>query len=327
MSNDTNITGTKIEFDLKPADLFDNGYVGEYAANLGEYYFSNFASRAVFNTSATTVEITVYNNEPWEDVASIGVRVNSADYENAACPFWGTGTVSVNLPPGEKVVELVEGGQDKANPLANGTFLVKAAFDGPAELVSPTFSKRAVVYGDSISAGAHAGIRPFQGWTVLLRQAFEDSVIVEGWGSRALKDDGFSAAHRQEFADRLASYRAQDIILFIGTNDYGIPTNWDAASFGEAYADFLDKLHGVARQAAIHCYSPLIRRDEGSNNFGNSLDDYRAKIQQAAASRPWTVYRDGKAILTLADMAADGVHPSTAGHATLAEAVKRDLGL
>lgn len=326
MSNDSSSTNQKIEFDLKPADLFDNGYVGEFAAGLGEYYFSHFAARAIFNTSATNVEITAYNNEPWE-VASIGVRVNGADYQNVACPFWGISSLTVNLPPGQKKVELVEGGQDKANPLANGTFLVKAAFNGPTELIPPTFTKRAVVYGDSISAGAHAEIRPFQGWSVLLRQAYGDSVIIEGWGSRALKDDGFSTAHRQQFADRLASYRPQDVILFIGTNDYGIPTNWDAASFGEAYGDFLDKLHVAAPKTTIHCYSPLFRRDEGPNNFGNSLDDYRAEIERATASRPWAVYRNGKAILSLADMAQDGIHPSTAGHARLAEAVKRDLGL
>jgi lysophospholipase L1-like esterase len=315
-----------MEFNLKPTDLWDNGYTGSYAKNQGEYYFSNFASSAKFRTTATSVEVTAYNNEPLE-VASIGVRVNNRDYTNAACPFRGLKTLTIPLPPGAKIVELVEGGQDKAETLATGTFLVRAVFNAFTELIPPSFSRRAVIYGDSISAGAHAAIRPFQGWSVLFRRYYGDSTIIEGWGSRALKDDCFDAAHRQDFVNRLAGYGPQAIILFIGTNDYGIPNNWNALSFGDAYGDFLDKLHLAIPEASVYCYTPLIRRWEGPNEYGNSLDDYRSAIHRAASSRPWAIYRDGKTILSLADMAEDGTHPTTAGHARLALAVKNDSGL
>lgn len=316
------------EFNLKPTDLWDNGYTGEYAQDQGDYFFSNFASRAKFKTTATSVEITAFNNQNF-DSASIAVRLNGADYFNAPCQFEGRETVTVALPPGEKIIELIEGGQDKTNPLATGTFLLKALFNEAARLIPPSFSKRAVIYGDSISAGAHATIRPLQGWSVLFRHFYGDdnSTIIEGWGSRALKDDGFDAARREKFVNRLAGYNPQDIILFIGTNDFGIPSNWEAASFGEAYADFLDKLHRALPRTNLRCYTPLIRGWEGPNTFGNTLDDYRAEIRRAAATRPWALYRDGKAILTLADMAADGTHPGPAGHAKLALAVKNDLEL
>lgn len=57
------IGNSPVEFNLKPTDLRDNGYIGEYARDQGEYYFSNFASRAKYNTSATSVEIKTYYNE------------------------------------------------------------------------------------------------------------------------------------------------------------------------------------------------------------------------------------------------------------------------
>jgi lysophospholipase L1-like esterase len=134
------------------------------------------------------------------------------------------------------------------------------------------------------------------------------------------------ASARSAFVSVVSAYSPSILWIAIGTNDYGL-NKWSAASFGTAYAALLDALNSALPDLFIYCQTPIVRANEAANGSGSKLGDYRTQIATAVSTR--TAYAkliDGTAILTTDDLA-DGVHPTTAGHATYAAAVIAELGL
>lgn len=131
---------------------------------------------------------------------------------------------------------------------------------------------------------------------------------------------------RAAFVAKVAAASPSKIWLAIGTNDYGL-NKWSAASFGTAYAALLDDLHTALPSATIYCQTPIVRSTETANGSGSTLGNYRTQISTAQSTRTgYAVLVNGATILTTGDLD-DGVHPTTAGHATYYAAVKTALGI
>lgn len=313
-------------YSFTPAQLADNGY----STVLDNWYEQSSAfARAVFTTDATSMIVetfcTLYGTSP--TYASVGVRVDGADVATGACVRPGVNGALVSLPAGSKTVEVIAGLQSKSGTLVTGTYLRRIWLDSAASFarVAPSVTNRLLIYGDSIAVGQAASSPALNSWGALLR-ALRGNVAFEAWGTRSLNDDCVDATARGAFVTRLASYTPSTIWLAIGTNDYGL-NKWTAASFGTAYAALLDDLHTALPSATIYCQTPITRTTETANAGGSTLGNYRTQIATAQSTRSgYATLVDGSAILTSLDLA-DGIHPTTAGHAKYYAAVKTVLGL
>ena len=186
-----------------------------------------------------------------------------------------------------------------------------------------------VVYGDSIIAGDNASPIFTSSWPMLVRSSAPYPVGVEAWGWRALHDDAADAPAIATFVSTIAAWNPSKFWLAMGSNDYGL-SRWSAANFGIGYAAVLDGLHAAMPDLEIYCQTPVFRGTVTANTFGSTLQDYRDQITAACATRPWTTLVDGEPLLVAEDMAEAGVsalHPTTAGHAKLADAFKTVLGI
>lgn len=308
-----------------PTTLHDNAYT---TALTGYRRCSPFA-RWVFQTDASILWLQVYCNlyATFPDWSHVGIVIDGVYTETLVCTATGVNTFQVAFDPGMKTVEIVPGLQSKPSGTVIGVYPVAAYFYQYSSLseVAPTVpADRVLIYGDSIAVGANAATPTAQGWPVLLRARVP--VLVEAHGYRALHDDAVDATARQAFADHIAALSPAVIWFAIGTNDYGL-NKWTAANFGTAYADLLDKLHTALPSAVIYTQTPLLRTTETANASGSTLGDYRTQIETAQSARSaYCTLVDGTDIMTTGDLA-DGLHPTTAGHALYAAYAETVLGL
>lgn len=291
-----------------------------------QYIRTSNGARLVYSTTATNVSIETYNNiyaiSPNE--TKIGVRVDGADFATISPGALGRVVTSLDLPAGLKTVEFINGLQSKPSSLI-GTFVTNLYFNAAITKINPVTTPKIIVYGDSIAVGGNATNPALQGWVQLVRNAYSGAVQYEAWGYRSLSSDCSTAANRTTFAALLASQSPTIIWIAIGTNDYG-GSAWTAANFGAAYADMLDKIHTALPSAVIYAQTPLLRTTETANAVGSTLGDYRTAIATAQSTRSdYCTLVDGTALLELTDLA-DGLHPTTAGHAKYATAVRAVLG-
>lgn len=314
---------------IAPSHLADNGY----STTKGYYYDASSQVRFVVSTDATSANVyfmadaTSYSS--FSTLLDVGVWDGTTRQSiDATRPGINMGTVA--LAAGTKTVEIASGVTSRINGAGDvlGVHLMGVYFNGGtfATQVATTTSPRIVIYGDSISSGFSASEPPNNSWAAKLRQLYSGSVMHETWGYRSLYEDSNEAGGRQALVDRIESYSPSIIWLAVGTNDYAF-NDWNAASFGTAYADFLDKLHTDIPGATIYAQSPIVRVTETANAFGNTLDDYRAQISTVCGARAWCNYVDGEAFITVGDISADTVHPTTTGHDLIYEAVATELGL
>ena len=312
-------TSNTITYNVQQADLWDNGY-----DNVNAPKQSTFA-RFVFTTNAASVTVTgdttMYNSFPsW---STLGVRINGVD--QSPLQFTANGSQSFTVTLGSagtmRMVEIVAGLQSTAGgSTVTGSFVDSVTYPSASTFTvsSPVISNRIVVYGDSIAVGDDAANPEAQAYVPLLRNLYGQSVMLEGWGYRALYDDTHTAGLLAAFVSRLASYNPSTIYLAIGTNDYGL-NKWSAGSFGTAYAGLLDGIHVASPSTRIICQTPLVRNPESANSFGNTLTDYRTQIATVCNTRSsYATLVDGTTFLTLSDMGDGSLHPSVAGFAKYA---------
>lgn len=311
-------------YTFQPSDFWDS----RTPTDQGGYYNHHPLSRIVFTSAARMLTLTV-NSTEYSDaisVSRIGIRVNGADYLYVNPGADGSYTFNLLLSRGQKQVEIVASGANKPSTSVLQTFLVSMDADAAFTVQPPQASNRLVIYGDSISVGSGADSHALRGWASLLRRIYPGSVLVEGHGFRKLQDDASTAGARTTMASTLAALNPSKLWIAIGTNDYGIAGTWNAASFGTAYADLLDKFHAAAPGCTIYCQSPIVRTTETANGAGSTLGNYRTQIETACSTRAWTTFVDGSTFMTTASLA-DGVHPNTAGHVLHYSAVRTQLGL
>lgn len=314
---------------LLPSQMSDNGY----STDSGDYYEQSSLSRLLVSTDATSVQVEFYVDQTSYDLfaSTMGVGVWDGTTRQYVTPTSsGFNVQTVTLAAGTKTVEITSGAQNHYGGPVLGNRLTAVRFNGHTftTLVEGTRTPRIVVYGDSIAAGLMSSEPPNNSWAAKLRQLSSSrSVMLEAWGSRTMKSDAETSGMRQTFADLIESYEPSTIWLAIGFNDWN-QSAWNAADFGVAYADLLDKLHAENPSAAIYAQSPIDAVVETANFYGNTLGDYRTQIQTVCAARGWCNFSDGTAYLAApGDLDADGVHPNTTGHNLIYLAVKAELGL
>lgn len=317
---------------VSASDFADNGYTSEVArTGGGTFVQTNDGARLVYQTDAETLYLESYNDiyGTYPGFSDLGCRVNGVDLGAIEPGAAGIRNNTVNLGAGAgKTVEIINGLQSKPAALI-GSYACRAVFNKRAYLVGDVSTPRIVMYGDSIIVGANCSNPSLQGVCQLVRNAYSGSLVIEGWGYRSLHDDANTAGLRAAFVAQVASLSPSIIWLAIGTNDYGL-NKWSAANFGTAYAAVLDDLHTALPSATIYCQTPIERTSEVANTFGDTLGAYRTQIGTAQSTRgPWAVLVDGTAAgypQAPGDLA-DGVHPTTAGHALYGSAVIAELGL
>lgn len=312
---------------MQAHDLWDDGYANSYVNTRDDLTapYQSSGARFVFQTDAASVTVvghtTIYNSYP--QYAHLGVYVDGV--AQAPLSFAANGTGSFSLSLGDcsilHTVELVAGAQSQPEAAVIGSYINSVTYPHGASftVLTPSVGQRILVYGDSISVGANATNPETEGYVPLLRHAYDYCVMLEGWGYRSLHTDTNSVELCNAFVSRVAAYAPAVIWLAIGTNDYGL-NRWDAASFGNAYTHLVDDLHVALPDTPIICQTPLIRSDESANASGSTLNDYRDQISAICGTRSWATLVDGKSILTTVDLA-DGVHPSTEGHAKYAASI------
>lgn len=292
-------------------NLWENGYDGTGSPEQSPFSFLRIITDAnILRIVGTT---SLFSTQP--SFASLGIRVDGVERNPMVFSSDGQSTSSISLPVGTKTVDITVGPQNRPGSIILGTFLRALELLGVTSysIVNPITADRLLIYGDSISSGfTDTANKGQQSWVSLLRNAGRKTMI-EAYGYRAVKDDAIDDPTRTAFISRIGTYAPNAIWLAIGTNDYGL-NKWSAASFGTAYASLLDDLHTALPSSLIFCQTPLVRSSEGANGFGNTLTDYRSQITTVCAARPWATLIDGTAIIALSDLA-DGIHPSTAGHA------------
>lgn len=219
-----------------------------------------------------------------------------------------------------KRVKIVAGTQSTAGGGTALGLFVKGAYCDPSytlSVVTPSASERIILYGDSITGGANATVPMRYGYGAVLRNDYGRQIAFCAWGYRTLHSDANSAPLLADLVSRLTTISADTVLILIGTNDYALNA-CSAATFGGYYADLLDGIHAADSARRIICVTPLVRTSEGANSFGDTTGDYRTQISTVVAARAWAELVDGSVILTTGDLS-DGVHPTDAGHAKLAE--------
>lgn len=329
-------TTARLENLIQPYHLHDNRAVAYADAETGYFYSLPYA-RAVFTTSATSMDVEIYsnNNEAGAQGRLYNVRVNGVDYALPEAPQ-STGTVAtetIALPAGNKTVEVWSGFQALFSGVVKGVWLRRITFNQPAQVKTPGNKQpHVVIVGDSIACGAGADVPTREGWTMLLRDAYPGSVAIEAWGGRSLFQEASDGTARAAFVQKIVTQNPDVIWLAIGTNDYGGVGfgEQSASDFGADYAALLDDLHAALPAALIYAESMLPRASEAANNFGNTLPQYRTPIFTACATRPWATFVDGTAVtgwVNGTDLSGDGVHPTTSGHGKQEDYALTFLGL
>lgn len=328
-------TTAREEHIIQRYSLFDDRAQAYTSAEAGYNYALPY-SRAVFVTSATSMDVEFYSNEGEAALPGrlFNVRVNGVDFELLEAPVTpGVTTLTVPLSAGSnKTVEAWTGFQALFSGVVKGTWLRRVSFNAPAQIKMPSNkSPHMVIYGDSIACGAGADIPTREGWTMLLRDAYPGSVAIEAWGGRSLFQDAPDGTARAVFVQKVVTQAPDVIWLAIGTNDYGGPGfgEQSAANFGTAYAALLDDLHAALPAAAIYAQSMLPRSAETANNFSNTLAQYRTQVSTACATRAWATFVDGTAVpgFNVGTDLADTVHLNTGGHSKQKNYALTKLGL
>jgi len=263
---------------------------------------------AAGNDDKTSIYI---DDEPLKAVNGSGTTGNISQQvvtvPQASCVLkWSRG-VTANSTPGS------------GNPTLIGQY-PRAIYAPQGSTIRPKHAseRRMLIYGDSISVGAGGTIIPgIQSYLAMLRRQYPGDVISEGWSGRSLVEDASTAVKRAVLVEKILRERPTDILITIGTNDYGLNTT-SAATFGSIYGPLLDDLrYNVSR---IWCLTPIRRiapASEAANGSGSTLDDYRTQITNQVSVRSWTTLIDGKAIFGSGDTlhyASDGIHPNASGH-------------
>jgi lysophospholipase L1-like esterase len=281
-----------------------------------------------FTTAATVIKITgtsdLYGQKPGD--SRLGLRINGTAYgTNLSFTADETRQFTTYHAEGVKTIEVIASTQISPDADSHvyaceidSIICVGNDIDPDYTLISPDDANGLLIYGDSISSGYNSSPVEKIGLCATLRNVWGRNAHLEAWGSRQLYDDGVDSAARQVLVNRFALSNPRFIWLAIGTNDASFD-DWDAATFGTAYADLLDKINTTIPGVKVFCQSPLLRTSETDHQ------DFRDQIATAAAARPSFceyVNGAGSALLRPCDLDSDGVHLSNSGQFQFADAVR-----
>ena len=267
-------------------------------------------SEFAFNYSGTTIRLeAAVTGADNIDVYEDGVYTQSVTMVNGVSQL-------VTLSAGEKLVTLTE--SVVSNVKLNG---VKLTFI----IVEPSlFSKvdqgvvtnRFVFLGDSITMGQGATNRTREGFAELFRYTNGKSVTITGYSGGELAVIGGSS-----LADSLTwitnAFRStlgrKVLTIMLSTNDFSLGKL--ASIVNGQYIALIDGIHANDPDIEVFVITPTIRTDDAA-----LLDTYRANQVTMCSTRAWATSIDGKTILTVGELA-DVVHPNTAGHLLIHDAI------
>jgi lysophospholipase L1-like esterase len=300
------------------ADLWDNGYdnvASPRQSPLSKFKFTTTADRLVVKGTTDIANLL-------GAYAQLNIKINGVVY--AYNTFGSNGQKSQNVELGNagtsRTVEITVGpeGWSTVDGKVEGTYLDSVTFAGNNSITvaTPTVGTRLLVYGDSIASGQASQYPAVGSWVSILRNTYSKRVMLEAWGYRSLYDDTHTAPLLAAFVTKLTSFAPSNILLTIGTNDYGLGLQ-SASDFGTAYAALVDALHAAMPSIGIYMQTPIVRSSEVANGFGSTLGNYRTQINTIHSTRAWTTLIDGTTLVTV-DALSDGIHPTDAGHTTYA---------
>jgi hypothetical protein len=316
-------------YTVQASDLWDNGYNNVESprqSSIARFIFYTNAESVVVNSTTNIV------NSP-TNYAKLGVRVD--DVNQPALSFTTAGTkdftVSLGAAGTMRKVELISGSLSASScATICGTYTNSVTYPETADFeVAPPddAAHKVVIYGDSIAAGGDALPTVYYGFASLLRYDYGYNIQSAAYGSARLATDvgaPLNNAKLDTFVNKLGSYAPETLWLAIGTNDYA-HDSMSATDFQVTYAATVDKLIETMPNTHIICQTPVVRKSEVANSFGNTTDDYRAAIVAACTGKDQTYIVDGKAILEVGDISSQAVHPTLEGHAKYAAAVDKVL--
>lgn len=322
------LQGSDLAYSITPTAFTDS-----YASiNRYSYLESSAYSAVEIATTATSLDVTAYNNiyGTFPNYAETAVYVDGVYSQKLEHTAAGRKMDRVTLSAGAKNVQLVAGLQSRPN-LSNpviGTFVTHVAGNAAITQTFTTPIDRIVLIADSIGVGANSDAPNTEGWALKLRALRSGkSTMLESYGFRSLWDDCQDSTKRAALVARIVTLAPAKLYIALGTNDYGL-SKWNAAGFGTAYAALLDDLHAAMPSLVVWCQTPIVRSVETQLTAGyGTLSDYRTQINTVSAARSsYCNLVDGTAIVTTGDLA-DGVHPTTAGHAKYYDYVRVLPGL
>lgn len=282
------------------------------------YKIHNTYNRIKVQTDARYIGLEYYSTQYLGNIgySVFGAWVNGS-YQTSVGAQMAEKNIHYDIPlavGSSKIVELLEGpgqlGTVNSQSEILGTFFqaIRLPLNTNSTLKTSTApTNRLVTLGDSILTGFYATTPIQAALTPLLRADSATTgfdVTSHSWGSNSLyymaKDAPTLAASVASIVAELNATGRNVVWLELGTNDYGF-NYWNAATFGTAYAAFVDAIHAAAPNAQIYCQTPIQRispSSETANGSGNTLDDYRSQIQMVALGHlSFCVFVDGKTIM------------------------------
>lgn len=316
----TSINNATLEpYTLLSADFAYNTHTD----TTSHYKFHNALSGVRLQTRATEINVAGYCDITASPYGKLAVFVDGVWQETLQFSAIGDQAFSVTVPSGDKEVYISTGALSVyPSPPAVGTFLKVINANKPYTILTENRSTPhgMWVYGDSISVGDGDGASnnaPKNGWIPQLRgmRGTTYPIIAAGAGGLSLYDD--SASGFAAIVAHAVIANPAEIYICIGTNDFGLNRQTSSA-FQTQMGTFLTALHTALPSAHITLQTPLLRTDTTTNGLGETLPAYRTAATNAASGRAYVTVIDGTTVMTTGGLSADGLHPSTAGHLTIA---------
>jgi lysophospholipase L1-like esterase len=269
----------------------------------------------------------VNNNLTSTPDGSVGVLVDGI-YQSITPPaVKALHMLSVAVDPSTAHTVEITPGWTQYGTGGNWVYSVTCIGGSAAIIPNPSASRRLVVFGDSIAVGGQASPIPQNGWIQRLRTAYPGRIAMQGWGGATYGDwNGFASA--AALAARLValgfSATTREIWDEMGYNDWA--GSWALTSATAQIGAIYDAVHALDASARIWCQTPLITGNESAvDSNGKTIAQFRSAKAAAAAGKSWVTVVDGTTLVA-AGALNDGIHPTAAGHATVATNVRAALG-
>lgn len=303
----------KTNFIERITDTFDNSvtYSVGIRSPLSEYSFNTCSTKLLIKANPTLVGVPNYSH----------ITVFENDIYKQKIDFTINDYTEVILSTGFKKVTLVESIDVNPSGTINGTFIENLRIMDYQKLTDNSASKLSIIT-DSIIEGSGSTIPARDGAGRLFKVNGDINVGFIGYGYGRLYDFAETVEKRNTTIGYLTTLlngcTTKKLLIAIGTND-NYTDSTPSATWQGWYEALLDAVHTLDATIKIYCLSPLLRNDVAENAL---MDEYRTAVGTICAARSsYCTHIVGKTILSVGDLA-DTVHPNTAGHLKLYNALK-----
>ncbi|GLZ51531.1 SGNH/GDSL hydrolase family protein [Actinomycetospora sp. NBRC 106378] len=192
----------------------------------------------------------------------------------------------------------------------------------PTEVVGATDSIPVAVIGDSISAGTPYGGRGVTNWTALVETAEHWLVTNTAIGGTGYVNAGSAAPFQAAQLERAVAARPRLVVVEGSRNDIGLPPEHVRNAADRLYRELTARLPGTR----IVVVGPFWNAGTSTKAFAvrdalaSAARDAGATFVDPMAENWFTGAYDGGPLI-----AADGVHPTDAGHALYARRLQAAL--